>query len=190
MTQQVSTDNAYSVDVLMQQARQLAANYRRATGKTLSGVSSELAVYDAIRLLHLNAVADQVGYDAIGTEQSGDLHNDKIQIKGRTVFKDVKSTLRIGQLKMEQNWDSVVLVLLNDDYEPFELYEIDRLTLSENVIDKHSKKAKKGAMTVARFKKIATLAWSSEWSAKQQNDIEDSIASDADMSRVEQSHPL
>ena len=162
------TNNAYSVDVLMQQARQLAANYRRATGKTLAGVSGELSTYDAIRLLHLAPAPDQIGYEAIGTEQSGDLHNDKIQIKGRTIFSDTKSTYRIGQLKMEQNWDSVVLVLLNDDYEPFEIYEIDRETLVENVIDKQSKKANKGAMTVARFKKIATLAWSNEWVSEEE----------------------
>ena len=160
---QVQTDNAYSVDVLMQQARQLAANYRRATGKTLAGVSGELSSYDAVRLLHLEPVADQIGYEAIGTEQSGDLQGEKVQIKGRTIFSDAKTSQRIGQLKMEQNWDSVVLVLLNDDYEPFEIYEIDRATLNDNIIDPQSKKARKGAMTVARFKKIATLAWSDEW---------------------------
>ena len=152
----------------MQQARQLAANYRRTTGKTLSGVSGELSVYDAIRLLHLAAVPEQIGYEAIGTEKSGDLQGDKIQIKGRTIFSDAKNAQRIGQLKMEQNWDSVVLVLLDDDYEPFELYEIDRATLTDNVVDKESKKAKKGAMTIARFKKIATLAWSREWPDKEE----------------------
>ena len=156
-------DNAHSVDVLMQQARQLAANYRRTTGKTLSGVSGELSVYDAIRLLHLAPAPNQMGYEAIGTEKSGDLQGDKIQIKGRTIFSDSKGVQRIGQLKMEQNWDSVVLVLLDDDYEPFEIFEIDRATLTDNIVDKNSKKAKKGAMTVARFKKIATLAWSREW---------------------------
>lgn len=147
----------------MQQARQLAANYRRTTGKTLSGVSGELSVYDAIRLLHLAPAANQIGYEAIGTEQSGDLKGDRIQIKGRTIFNDARGVQRIGQLKMEQNWDSVVLVLLDDDYEPFEIFEIDRATLTDNIVDKNSKKAKKGAMTVARFKKIATLAWSREW---------------------------
>jgi len=167
MSQQ-NIENAYSVDVLMQQARQLAANYRRTTGKTLSGVSGELSVYDAIRLLHLAAVPEQIGYEAIGTEKSGDLQGDKIQIKGRTIFSDAKNAQRIGQLKMEQNWDSVVLVLLDDDYEPFELYEIDRATLTDNVVDKESKKAKKGAMTIARFKKIATLAWSREWPDKEE----------------------
>ncbi|MCW8931963.1 MAG: hypothetical protein OQL19_17225 [Gammaproteobacteria bacterium] len=165
---QPQTNNAYSVDVLMQQARQLAANYRRATGKTLAGVSGELSTYDAIRLLNLAPAPDQIGYEAIGTEESGDLHNDRVQIKGRTIFSNSKSTYRIGQLKMEQNWDSVVLVLLDDDYEPFEIFEIDRETLADNIIDQQSKKAKKGAMTVARFKKIATLAWSREWVSEEE----------------------
>ncbi len=157
----------------MQQARQLSANYRRTTGKTLSGVSGEISVYDAIRLLHLAAAPDQIGYEAIGIETSGDLQGDKIQIKGRTIFSDTRGTQRIGQLKMEQNWDSVVLVLLDDDYDAFEIYEIDRATLTDNIVDKESKKAKKGAMTVARFKKIATLAWSREW--KNQEDIKEDI---------------
>jgi len=113
-------------------------------------------------------VPEQIGYEAIGTEKSGDLQGDKIQIKGRTIFSDAKNAQRIGQLKMEQNWDSVVLVLLDDDYEPFEIYEIDRATLTDNVVDKESKKAKKGAMTIARFKKIATLAWSREWPDKEE----------------------
>lgn len=164
MSQQ-NIDSAHSLDVLMLQARQLAANYRRATGKTLAGVSGELSVYDAIRLLYLAPAPSQIGYEAVGTEHSGDLEGDKVQIKGRTIFSDSKNknAQRIGQLKMEQNWDSVVLVLLDDDYEAFEIYEIDRATLTENVVDKSNKKAKKGAMTIARFKKISTLAWSREW---------------------------
>ena len=76
MTQ--NTDNPYSVDVLMQQARQLAANYRRATGKTMPGVSNEISVYDAIRLLHLAPAPDQSGYEAVGPEKSGDLQGDRV----------------------------------------------------------------------------------------------------------------
>ena len=164
---QQNIDNAHSIDVLMVQARQLAANYRRTTGKTLAGVSGELAIYDAVRLLHLAPAPNQMGYEAVGTGDSGDLADDKIQIKGRTIFSDSKnkSAQRIGQLKMEQPWDSVVLVLMDDDYEPFEVYEVDRPTLSDNVLDPASKKARKGAMTVARFKKIATLSWSRQWNA-------------------------
>lgn len=134
-------------------------------GRYWLGFSGELAVYDAIRLLHLAPAPDQIGYEAVGTENSGDLEGENIQIKGRTIFSDSKNknAQRLGQLKMEQAWDSVVLVLMDDDYEPFEIYEIDRATLSDNVLDPVSKKARKSAMTVARFKKIATLSWSRQW---------------------------
>jgi hypothetical protein len=158
-----SVNQTYSINVLMEQARMLASNYRKTTGKTLAGVSGELAVYDGIRLLKLQAVEDNLSYNAIGTENAGDLENDRIQIKGRTIFSDSKGSPRIGQIKVSEDWDSVVLVLMNDDYNPYEMYGIDRDSLEENSERKDSKKGKRGAMTVARFKKIATLVWSSEW---------------------------
>jgi hypothetical protein len=158
-----SVNQTYSINVLMEQARMLAANYRKTTGKTLAGVSGELAVYDGIRLLKLQAVEDNLSYNAIGTEDAGDLENDRIQIKGRTIFSDSKGSPRIGQIKVSEDWDSVVLVLMNDNYDPYEMYGIDRASLEDNSESKDSKKGKRGAMTVARFKKIATLVWSSEW---------------------------
>ena len=154
--------NTYSVNMLMEQARTLAANYRKTTGKTLAGVSGELAVYDAIRLLKLQPVDDNLPYEAIGTEEAGDLENDRIQIKGRTLFSDSKGSPRIGQIKTSEHWDSVVLVLMNDDYAPYEIYGIDRESLEENAASKDSNRGKRGAMTVARFKKIATLIWNSQ----------------------------
>jgi len=59
--------------------------------------------------------------------------------------------------------DSVVLVLMNDEYQPYEIYGIDRESLEENAASKESNRGKRGAMTVARFKKIAALVWSSQW---------------------------
>jgi len=168
MTAEVTNQSApYSVDVLMEQARALAANYRKTTGKTLAGVSGELAVYDAIRLLNLKPVDSNLSYEAIGTEDSGDLENDKIQVKGRTIFSDSKTSPRIGQIKTSEDWDSIVLVLLNDEYSPFEIYEVDRSTIEENAQKTSSNRAKRGAMTVARFKKIATLAWCSDWASNE-----------------------
>lgn len=163
MSEEIEQNTPFSVDVLMEQARVLASNYRKATGKTLPGVSGELAVYDAMRLLKLIPAPENLSYEAIGSEDAGDLHNDKIQIKGRTMFSDSKGSPRIGQIKISQEWDSVVLVLLDDDYKPFEIYEIDRQTLEDNSAEKSSNRAKRGAMTVARFKKLATLAWKSDW---------------------------
>ena len=42
----------YEIDKLMNEARRLAAEYRRATGKTLA-ISGEIAISDAIHLLGL-----------------------------------------------------------------------------------------------------------------------------------------
>ena len=59
----------YSVDKLISEARRLAADYRRATGKTMPGVSIEIAQNDAARLLDLELANDpQLGYDALGRQ--------------------------------------------------------------------------------------------------------------------------
>ena len=113
----------YDVDKLMHEARKLAATYRRATGQAL-GISNEIAIHDVIRLMKLvPAEPGAGGYDAIGT---GSREGKYIQIKGRTIFSDAKSTPRIGQIKMEQDWDSVMLILMNEDYEAQAIYEADR----------------------------------------------------------------
>lgn len=153
--------SVYSVDKLISEARRVAAEYRRATGKTLGGISAEIAENDAARLLDLEVVKDkQGGYDAVG---HGKREGKKIQIKGRAIFDESKSGQRIGQLKMEQEWDSVVLVLMDENYEPMEIYEADREEIMEAMEDaKDSKRTKRGAMSVARFKRISQLVWTPE----------------------------
>jgi len=149
----------YSVDKLISEARRIAADYRRATGKSLGGVSGEIAENDAARLLDLELTNDpSLGYDAIG---KGSREGKKIQIKGRAIFDESKSGQRIGQLKVAQEWDSVALVIMNEDFEPVEIYEATREELSESIEDKPNKN-KRGAMTLARFKHLAKLAWSAE----------------------------
>jgi hypothetical protein len=148
----------YDVEKLMLEARKLAADYRRATGKTL-GVSSEIATHDVIRLMSLVPSAPGSSYDAIGT---GVREGKYIQIKGRTIFNDKKSGQRIGQLKMDQEWDLVMLILMDEDYEPQAIYEADRETIVAATEDTSAKRAKRGAMSVAKFKVIGRLAWSAE----------------------------
>ncbi len=151
----------YSVDKLMSEARRLAVEYRRTTGKPLPGVSGELANYDAARLLNLELCKDTPGgYDAIGR---GEREGKRVQIKGRAIFDDKKSGQRVGQLKLEQDWDSVVLVLMDDAFEPCEIYAADREAII-GALDEStgSKRAKRGVMSVARFKAIADLVWNRE----------------------------
>ncbi|MCU7855483.1 MAG: hypothetical protein KZQ79_07300, partial [Candidatus Thiodiazotropha sp. (ex Lucinoma borealis)] len=98
------------------------------------------------------------GYDAIDPTR-GDKH---IQIKSRTIFDESKSGQRIGQLKLDRDWDSVVLVLMDEEYEPYEIYEAERDDILEFVDKSSSSRAKRGAMSVARFKIIGRLTWTRE----------------------------
>ncbi|NOX26690.1 MAG: hypothetical protein GXP21_00605 [Gammaproteobacteria bacterium] len=151
--------SVYSVDKLISEARQLAAEYRRTTGGPLPGISGEIARHDAVRLLDLTLVENGVSYDATG---NGDREGKRIQIKGRVIQDDNQRGLRIGQIKVEQEWDSVVLVLLDSEYEPFEVYEVDRDEVVEASANSSQGRSKRGAMTLARFKAIASLAWTRE----------------------------
>ncbi len=147
--------NPYAADKLIAQARQLAAEYRRTMGKPLPGISNEIAEHDATRLLNLEAVSSpEAGWDAVDPETGA-----RIQIKSRTIFDESKSGQRIGQLKMNQEWDSVVLVLMDEDYEPYEIYQASRDDLAEFVDASSSSRQKRGAMSVARFKVIGELVW-------------------------------
>ncbi|MCF6283124.1 MAG: hypothetical protein L3J28_13140 [Candidatus Polarisedimenticolaceae bacterium] len=149
----------YAVDKLIAQARQLAADYRRTMGKPLPGISNEIAEHDAIRLLKLEPKPEgEMGYDAINPRKN----NCRIQIKSRTIFDETKTGQRIGQIKMEQEWDSVVLVLMNKEYEPYEIYEAKRDDLEESANKSSSNRAKRGALSIARFKIIGHLVWTKE----------------------------
>ena len=129
----MSTSEPYSVDKLTAEARRLAADYRRATGKTLP-LSSEIAVNDAIRLLELERPPEPiVGADAIRRSEGA---VKLVQIKGRVLFNESKGSPRIGQLKLEQPWDETVLVILDDEYEPQEIYSAERRTIEAALNDK------------------------------------------------------
>ncbi len=151
--------SVYAADKLIGQARQLAAEYRRAMGKPLPGISTEIALHDAVRLLRLEPVEKpQGGYDA--TDPARD--HKRIQIKSRTIFDESKAGQRIGQIKVEQEWDSVVLVLMDEEYEPYEIYEAERDELLEYMEKSSSSRARRGALSVARFKIIGRLVWTRE----------------------------
>lgn len=151
---------AYSIDALIAQTRRLAAEFRAVTGKPLP-VSGEIAQYDASRLLELEPVSPGTGgYDAIGR---GSRSGRRIQIKGRVVPNGERVAHRIGQLKLDQEWDTLLLVLLDEAFEPSHIYEAERPMIEACLNDAHCKgRNRRGAMSVARFKNIARLVWSRE----------------------------
>jgi len=145
----------YATEKLVTEARRLAAEFRKATGQAL-GISGEIAEFDAAKLLNLDLITPKPGgYDAVG--KSGAWKDKRVQIKGRVLFEDSKGRARIGQMKTDMDWDSIVLVVMDDDYEAIELYECDREVV-ENALEE-APKNKRGAMSVAKFKKISTLVW-------------------------------
>jgi len=98
------------------------------------------------------------GVDAIDPARS-DL---RVQIKSRTIFDESKSGQRIGQIKVDQEWDVVVLVLMDSDYEPYEIYEAGRDELLDYMDQSSAGRAKRGALSIARFKIIGDLVWTKE----------------------------
>jgi hypothetical protein len=150
----------YSVDKLIAEARRIAAAYRRTTGRSLTGVSAEICQHDAARLLDLELCQPPVGgYDAVGR---GARAGRRIQIKGRAIFDESKGGHRIGQLKLDQEWDSVLLVLMDENFEPFEIHEAERADILRELEQSAGRRSRRGAMSVARFKHLGRLVWARE----------------------------
>ena len=55
-----------------------------------------------------------------------------------------------------------MLVLMDEEYEPYEIYEADKADILEYVGKSSGNRSKRGAMSVARFKIIGRLAWTRE----------------------------
>jgi hypothetical protein len=149
--------STYILDELMAQTRRLAVDYREKTGQVLA-VANELARYDLARLFSFSTPnPPQASIDFIG---EGDWSGCLIQLKSRVLFEKQgpkRAKQRLGHLNFEAKWDTVFLLLFDAQYEPFEIYALDRKSL-EAEIDP-SRYAAKGPISVAKFKSLATLVW-------------------------------
>lgn len=148
----------YSLDTLIEETRRLAAEFRRTTG-TMLPVSGEIARYDVCHHMQFNLAEERcAGYDAIGT---GDWADKKIQIKSRVIGECVKSGHRIGQLNLTSDWDVIMLSLMDNDFEPLEIYALPRDEI-ENALGSNHKRARRGAISVAKCRIIGDLVWTRE----------------------------
>jgi len=144
----------FSIDKLTDEARRLALEYREATGKTLP-ITGEIAMNDAIRLLNLKPnETSEPGFDAVLSLNGKDI---RVQVKGRAIFKP-KGGYRLGHLNMEQSWDAILLVVMNDKFETEEIYLCNRDELESFLGDTTANR--RGTISVARFRNIGTLLWS------------------------------
>lgn len=146
------------IGAALQQAKSAAKKYRQLTGKPL-GITGEIAEFEAARILGLTlSQARQPGYDA---EHHKGEQIAKVQIKGRRIPKDAKPGQRVGSIRFDHEWDSVVLVILDEDFEVVEIHEADRDVIWK-ALKKPGSKARneRGALSVSKFKSIGNLLWS------------------------------
>jgi hypothetical protein len=141
---------------LVQEAKEIAKKYRALTGKPL-GITGEVAEYEAARLLRLNLCkARQAGYDAVAIDS-----RRKVQIKGRCTSSTSTSGQRLGRIRLDHEWDEVLLVLLDEDFEPVEIYSAQRPKIKAELRSPGSKaRNERWQLSVSRFKRISELVWS------------------------------
>lgn len=150
----MSTDPVLEI---LAEAKKLAQRYRALTGKPL-GITGEVAEYKAARILGVELTpARQSGYDATETR---DGHIVRLQIKGRCVLDGSKSGQRMGSIDIQKEFDAVLLVLLDGNFEATGIYEAPRQTVVAALTAPGSKsRNERGALGISKFKSIGTVRW-------------------------------
>jgi len=138
----------------------LATKYHSLTGRPL-GVTGEMAEYEAVRLLNLDvSQVRQTGFDAIRKTKKC---IKKIQIKGRVLQATSKQGQRLGAIQLDKEWDSVILVMMDNKFSPTEMDEADRVDV-EAALTKPGSKARneRGQLSVSKFKSISSQIWTNK----------------------------
>src|SRR5687768_6735571 len=111
---------------ILGEAKRLAQEYRALTDKPL-GVTGEVAEFEAARLLRIDLTpARSAGYDAVRASDGR-----KYQIKGRCILPGCKPAQRLGSIDVVKEFDAVLLVLLDQNFETLEICEADRKPVVE-----------------------------------------------------------
>ena len=142
---------------ILRQAKLLARDYRQLTGKPL-GVTGEVAEYEAARILNLTLTpARQEGYDA--TEKIDGVTR-RLQIKSRCILEDSKRSQMCPAINISKVFDAVLLVLLDQNFEAFAIYEAERAPIIAALTAPGSRaRNERNAMAVSKFKSIGKLRW-------------------------------
>lgn len=139
---------------VIDRARKTAIDYYRLTGRPL-GITGEVGEYEASRLLNLTlAAAREAGYDAI------DGRKRRLQIKARAIPAGKKHTgLALGSIDVRKPWDAVIMILMDDEFQPTAIYEASRTAITVALRVPGSKARKRGVLRVTKFKSIGKQVW-------------------------------
>ena len=142
---------------ILHAVKKLGQEYRCLTGKPL-GITGEIAEYEAARILNVQlTAARQAGYDAI---ERGNSCSRKLQIKGRCVLENSKRSQRVGRIRVDAEFDAVLLVLLDQNFDATIIYEAERAPVIAALTAPGSKaRNEKGALAVSKFKAISRVRW-------------------------------
>ncbi|HEV3073460.1 MAG TPA: hypothetical protein VHB47_03490 [Thermoanaerobaculia bacterium] len=145
---------------ILREAKCLAHEYYRFTGRPL-GITAEVAEVEAARLLGIQlSVVRQPGYDAVRPTPQGPV---RLQIKSRCYPAGADSGQRLGGIDLRKEWDAVLMVLLGPDFEVREIWEADRSAIEAALVAKGSKaRNDRGALPVSRFKRLGHCLWPHE----------------------------
>lgn len=145
---------------ILREAKKLAQRYRLLTGKPL-GITGEVAEYEAARILGVELTpARQAGYDAI--EQTGRAVR-RLQIKGRCLLPNCKPGQRLGSIDVKKNWDAVMMVLLNENFDAIEIHVAERDAVLAALSAPGSRsRNERGALGINKFKAIGKIVWRRE----------------------------
>lgn len=144
--------------MLLAQAKQIAREYYHLTSKPL-GITGEVAEYEAARILGLTLTpARQAGYDAT---ESVDGKIRTLQVKGRCLPNGCKPGQRLGSIQPEKEWDAVLMVLLDIEFNATEIWEADRGPILAALAHPGSRaRNERGALGITKFKSLGKLRWS------------------------------
>lgn len=139
---------------VIEAAKAAAKRYRELTGKPL-GITGEIGEVLTANLLGLDlSDARQPGYDAIGPD------GGRVQIKSRCVLPNSRPGQRVGQIRFDYEWDTVALILMDEDFEPIEVWEARRERIQTELAKPGSKsRNERGVLGVSKFKSIAEMRW-------------------------------
>lgn len=140
---------------VIRDAKEIAKRYRNLTGKPL-GITGEVGEFAAAELMNLRlTAARQPGYDSVASD------GHRIQVKTRCILPGSKKSQHLGSIRLRHEWDTVMLILMDAEFEPLEIYEAKRPDIERELTRAGSKARNvRGSLSVSKFKSISSLVWS------------------------------
>lgn len=139
---------------IIEVSKMLANKYREYTGKPL-GITGEVGEYEAAAILGLRlATARTPGHDA------KDSRGNRYQIKTRVILPGSNPGQRLGSIKLQEKWEYVLLVLLDENLDPTEIHQATRAAVKKALEHPGSTARNvRGQLGVGKFKNIGKRVW-------------------------------